>query len=433
MRLWAAAGISEERAGPGLRSHRQYNCPVPQPEGDSVRDELSALLLLPEDAKSARGLTHTPREIRQQPETWLGTFQRLQSMRPAIARALSECGIASGSRTQTDVILTGAGTSDYIGKALQSLLQTQWGSNVSSVASTDLLTSLSQAVLPGKQYLLISFSRSGESSEGMGVLSLALERFPQQVRHVVITCNEEGRMARMPSVFPIVLDDAVNDRGLAMTSSFTNMLIAGQYLAFLGGASGSFEPILQTQVALGRSLLAPAANLSAQLAKEGYSRVCFLGTGALHATAQECALKVLELNAGRITTLAESFLGLRHGPMSFLNEQTLVCAFISSDKARRRYELDLLEEIRDKRLAKDLVVLSPLPAAEIRHLTAHVLELEAPTEFDDDCRPPVDVMLGQLLGLFLSIQNGIQPDTPSTGAISRVVSHVRIYPPESPE
>jgi hypothetical protein len=42
----------------------------------------------------------------------------------------------------------------------------------------------------------------------------------------------------------------------------------------------------------------------------------------------------------------------------------------------------------------------------------------------------VDVIVGQLLALFLSIRNGIHPDTPSTGAISRVVSHVKIYSPD---
>lgn len=402
----------------------KLDAPLP----DDSPDPLTALLLLSDQEKKARGLTDTPREIHQQPDTWMGTFQRLQSMQPLIMRALADCGISSRSGPRPDVILAGAGTSDYIGRCLHNLLQTHWGCNVRAIPSTDLLTSLWECILPGRQYVLISFSRSGDSSEGVAVLSLALEKFPQQIRHIVVTCNEHGAMARQPGVLPVVLDEAVNDRGLAMTSSFTNMLIVGQYLAF-EAVSRSYEPILQTLTAVGRSLLPSAARLASILAKRAYRRVCFLGSGALHGVAQECALKVLELNAGRIATLAETFLGLRHGPMSFLDTDTLVCAFVSGAHARSRYEVDLLTEIQSKRLAKDVVVLSPAPAQEIRRLTRHVLELNLPANFPDDCRPPVDVIVGQLLALFLSVENGIRPDTPSTGAISRVVSHVKIYPP----
>ena len=389
-------------------------------------DPLSALVALPEHEKNARGLTHTPREIHQQPDTWIGTYRLLRSMEFSLTGVLAECGIHKDSPNRPDVILAGAGTSDYIGRCLEGLLQTHWGCYVRSIASTDLLTGLAESILPDRPYVLISFSRSGDSSEGVAVLSVALERFQQQTRHIIVTCNQAGAMAHMPGVFPVVLDDAVNDRGLAMTSSFTNMLIAGQYLAYLG-ASRAYEPILEALALMGRALLGPAANLASTLAKRGYRRVCFLGSGALHGVARECALKVLELNAGRIATLSETFLGLRHGPMSFLDSETFVCAFLSGDSGRSRYELDLLREIQSKHLAKDVLVLAPAPSTELRQLTPHVLELNAPTGFPDDCRPPVDVIAGQTLALFLSIENGIQPDTPSTGAISRVVSHVKIY------
>jgi tagatose-6-phosphate ketose/aldose isomerase len=46
----------------------------------------------------------------------------------------------------------------------------------------------------------------------------------------------------------------------------------------------------------------------------------------------------------------------------------------------------------------------------------------------DALRPPLDVIFGQLLGLFCSLEAGLAPDTPSpSGAISRVVSQVRIH------
>lgn len=382
---------------------------------------------MPEQARRARGLADTPREIHQQPETWLRTFECLQSVRSAIASGCAEFGLPPASGV-SQVILAGAGSSDYIGRALAGLLQQQWGCTVRSVPSTELLTNLDDFIVPGAVCLLVSFSRSGDSSEGVALLQLAQQRYPEQVRHIVITCNAAGAMGNLPGVVPIILEDAVNDRGLAMTSSLTNMLIAGQYLAYFNQSS-TCKAIVEKLSSIAKELLPGAANLAAVLAKKSFSQVCFLGSGALQAAAQESALKVLELNAGKIATLAESFLGLRHGPMSFLNRQTLVCGFLSGEEPRLLYELDVLEEIRDKGLTDHLLIVAARSSARIRSLTEHVIDLQAPPDLPDKVRPPVDVIVGQLVALFLAIENGVRPDTPSTGAISRVVSHVKIYAP----
>ena len=55
---------------------------------------------------------------------------------------------------------------------------------------------------------------------------------------------------------------------------------------------------------------------------------------------------MLEMNAGEVWTLAESYLGLRHGPMSAIRPDTLVVAFLSSDPLVRAYERDLLARAR---------------------------------------------------------------------------------------
>jgi tagatose-6-phosphate ketose/aldose isomerase len=389
-------------------------------------DSLAALLALPDEEKRRRGLADTPREIQQQPETWRFTMRGLQAERSSIVSFLGNCGVARDSHNPPEVILAGAGSSDYIGRALSGLLQERWGANVRGIPSTELLTGLDNYILSGRSTLLISFSRSGDSSEGVALLEFALARYPKQIRHLLVTCNASGAMAKMPGVFPIVLDDRVNDRGLAMTSSFSNMIVAGQVLAY-AHCLEEYEPLLNELVVMGDSLLPKAANLAASLAKECCSRVCFLGSGALQAVARESSLKVLELNAGRIATLAESFLGLRHGPMAFLNGDTLVCGYLSGNEHVARYELDLLEEIRSKQLAKNLVLVAPRATSRIRDLTEHVLDLGTPPHFPDGCRSPVDVMVGQLLALFLSLENGIRTDTPSDGTINRVVSGVRIY------
>lgn len=393
-----------------------------------MQNAISSLLSLPDREKEARGIVHTPKEIYQQPETWAATARNLAANRASILEFLERIGItASKVQDCPNVILAGAGTSDYIGQAVSRVLRREWSCEVAAVPSTELLTNMSDFIIPGKKYLMISFSRSGDSSEGIATLEQAAEIYPKQISHLVVTCNASGSMARLPGALAVVLDDQVNDRGLAMTSSFTNMVIAGQYLAHFRNPA-LYEELLQDMVHIGSRLIPSAAELASELAQKGYARMCFIGAGTLQAVAEESSLKVLELNAGKIATLAQSPLGLRHGPLSFVNDETLLVAYLSSDEQRIAYELDLLEEIARKDLAADMVVVAPYLSKRIAAVTRHILSLDAPATVTDPYRAPLDMILGQMLGLFTSLANNMRPDSPSTGAIGRVVSHVKIYP-----
>jgi tagatose-6-phosphate ketose/aldose isomerase len=148
----------------------------------------------------------------------------------------------------------------------------------------------------------------------------------------------------------------------------------------------------------------------------------------LRAVADESALKVVELSAGKVTTVAETPLGLRHGPMSSVDGQTLFVTFLSSEARRRGYELDLMREIDRKRLGRVRLVVTAQPHQELSALADYCLSLDCVTDFPDHYRPVLDVMLGQLLGLFASMRCGLKPDQPSpSGTITRVVSPIKLY------
>ena len=228
------------------------------------------------------------------------------------------------------------------------------------------------------------------------------------------------------STFLLALDDFANDRGLAMTSSYTNMVVAGHCLAHTFSPDNYEEPF-SILLQAGEGFLERAQEVAAAIAQEEFSKACFVGSGVLRAVALESALKLLELTAGKINTLSESTLGLRHGPMSALDENTVFVSFLSRDLRRRNYELDLIKEVSRKRLVKLQIVVTPDSTNQLGQLADHVLSLDAP-DLRDEYRAPVDVILAQLLGLFCSLRLGLQPDCPSpNGAISRVVSHVNIY------
>lgn len=393
-----------------------------------MQSAIASLLSLSEQEKESRGIVHTPQEIAQQPETWAVTAKNIAADRSAIVAFLERIGVtADDLRDRPSVILAGAGTSDYIGQAVSRVLRREWNCEVTAVPSTELLTNMSDFILPSRKYLMISFSRSGESSEGVATLEQTAELYPEQISHLIVTCNASGAMAKFPGAFAIVLDDAVNDRSLAMTSSFTNMVIVGHLLAHILNPA-AYEATLQEMTAIAARLIPQASDLAAKLAQKGYSRMCFIGAGSLQAAAEESSLKVLELNSGKIATITQSPLGLRHGPLSFVDSNTLLVAYLSSDPQRICYELDLLEEITRKNLAAELVIVAPSTTSRIAALTPNVLSLDSSAAVSDAHRAPVDIIVGQMLGLFTSLSNNMRPDSPSSGAIGRVVSHVTIYP-----
>jgi tagatose-6-phosphate ketose/aldose isomerase len=391
---------------------------------------LAKLLELTSEEKIERGLLYTPAEIAQQPATWEATFSIFQKDQARLAEFLGSAGLGDPVFPKATVFLIGAGTSDYVGRCLVHLLRRLWKCEVIAIPSTSLLTHGEEWLIPGQRYVWISFSRSGDSPEGVSVIENALVRHPD-IHHIVVSCNAEGRMIRCvagkPQAFAVALDDAVNDRGLAMTSSFSNMVLFGQCMAYVNDLS-PYEAILSGLVEAGKKFLPRAADAAAALSAESYERVCFIGSGALEGVSIESGLKVLELTAGRVLTMSESAMGLRHGPMAALDKSTLLVAFLSSDERVARYERDLLQELKKKRLLKTQIAVGGHSGLPLDGLADRYLSPDIRTAVPDDCRPPVDVLFGQLLGLFFSLRCNLMPDRPSPdGVISRVVQNVKTY------
>lgn len=392
---------------------------------------LSELVALPEEEKRERGLLYTPAEIAQQPRSWKTTLRDFEKNVAGLHAFLERAGIWLPLEQRPTVLLTGAGTSDYIGRSLALLLRESWQCEVLPVASTDLLTSFDAYLVPGRRYLCVSFSRSGDSPEGVAVLERAIERYPDMAQ-LIVTCNAESRMYGLGSAhaqgFVAVLDDAVNDRSLAMTSSFTNMVVYGQSLANVNTLDG-YRPVLGTMAKAAEGFLANSSERVRSLAERPFKHACFVGSDALAAVARECALKVLEMTSGRVQTMSETMLGLRHGPMAALHAETLFVCFLSGDKAKQSYELDLLREVESKEITGHMVVIgNARDQAAAAGLSAEYLPIPDSEGIPDEYRAPIDVIFGQLLGLFCSIRRGMKPDAPSPqGVISRVVQDFRIY------
>lgn len=392
---------------------------------------LEKLIDLPAAEKQMRGLLHTPQEIARQSALWPVTVESVRRQSDALGAFLQGTGVHDSLPSPPTVYLVGAGTSDYIGRCLEDLLRKEWQCDVKAISSTTLLTNFTDHIIPVRRYLWISFSRSGDSPEGVAVLERALEEHPH-IFHLVVSCNAAGAMTQIvqgrENCFSIVLGEETNDRGLAMTASFSNMLICGHALAHLWTFE-KFELVLEEMCSAAEAFLPIAASAADRLSAERYSRACFVGSGAMAGVASESALKLLELTAGNVKTMSETVLGLRHGPMAALDKKTLLILFLSTDGVRRRYEIDLLREIEEKDLVGACYAVNGAGTCNLVALDS--TELIAPSRdaaIPDQYRPVVDVLFGQCLGLFSSLQYDLAPDSPSpNGAISRVVQPIQIY------
>lgn len=386
-----------------------------------VSAELDALCAPPLAAQQARGYVDTLREILQQPATWLATAELLRQPR------LREQLQAALSPRPDHIVLTGSGSSMYIGECLAPSLQLGLGIPTQAIAAGSLLTHW-RSVLPAGAGLLISLARSGDSPESTGVVDRLLADAPDY-RHLVITCNAGGMLATRyrddPRVTVLVLDERTNDRSLVMTSSFTNLLLAGFGLVRREGddASAAVSRLARSV----EHVFEQQADALAAIARSEFGNVVYLGSGGALGAAHECALKMLEMTGGAVVTMAETYLGLRHGPMSSLDQQTLVVGFLSPDPAVRAYELDLLRELSRKQLGMTRVLVGEGIPVDV--LGPHDVAVElAGLDAADDALPLLaDVAVGQLLAFFRCLALGGKPDTPSQGVLTRVVEHFPMH------
>jgi tagatose-6-phosphate ketose/aldose isomerase len=335
----------------------------------------------------------------------------------------------------TGVVLTGSGSSQYAGECVAYAFQAATDRLVRAIPSGELLVLGPGALPPLRPLLVVSFARSGNSPESGGLIRQLLDNEPE-VRHLVLTCNRAGRVAEAwggpngrhnARVEVITLDDRTCDRSLVMTSSFTNLVLAGLGLAYLDRA-GAYTAAAQVLARQGRHLLTEWTDRLAAAAVEPYTRFLVLGDGASFGAAREGALKMLEMTDGRVLTMAETFLGFRHGPMCALNANALLLALLSSDPHRRAYQLDLLDEIRRKGLGGWKIVVGAQVPSEA--LTERDVALEMPelANLSDDWAAILHAVVGQLLGFFRCRAEGLQPDQPAaTGAISRVVGEFPLH------
>ncbi len=355
-------------------------------------------------------------EIGQQPDAWREVAGRPEDATAAFLRGITD-------HPDLRVILTGAGSSAFLGEIAQPALRRQLARRVEAIATTSIVANPTEHLERDTPTLLVSFARSGNSPESLATTALA-DEIVTDVWHLIYTCDPDGELGRAhrdrESAHVVYMPERTNDSGFAMTSSLTSMLLSCLVTLGTTGRSNieSLARAAEHVVAMQRDIRA--------LAGKKKQRFVYLGSGSLEAVARESALKLLELTAGEVVTYFDSPLGFRHGPKSVLDPDTLVLVYVSTDPYTRRYDLDIIAEIRAQ-LGEDAVTVistEPIPAP-----LGPAVVLPGLDGLDDARVALPYLVFAQYLALFTSLEHGKTPDNPfPSGEVSRVVQGVTIYP-----
>ncbi|KJU73172.1 SIS domain-containing protein [Clostridium baratii] len=378
-----------------------------------------------EDMLKKLGATFTATEIRQQPELWRETYNIVKQNKNKIEEFLNK-----NLKSNTRIILTGAGTSDYVGDSLYLHLAKTLNLRVEAIATTDLVSNPHEFLEEDTKTILVSYARSGNSPESIGAYDIFKDNV-KDIAQLVITCNEEGQLARKSledeNTLCLLMPKESNDKSFAMTSSFSCMLLATlltfdiknleQNKKYVDIISDKADFILDNDW---KEII--------ELVELGCERVVYLGSGALKGLCQEMALKNLELTSGKTVTVCESVLGFRHGPKSIINDNTLVIFMNSINEYTNLYDMDLIREIHGDVGNHKLAVISYKKNDELNSLCDRYIEING--EDIPEIYTLFNYMLfGQMFGLFSSLHLGISPDNPRPdGTVNRVVKGVIIHP-----
>ncbi len=367
---------------------------------------------------------HTVNEIKQQPATWKKTVRIIEEHKQELDTFMTDFM----SHPKHRIIFSGAGTSEFVGNSLIDVLRRRYDFMIDSVATTLIVSNPDLYLEKDTPTLLISFGRSGNSPESIGAVNHA-EAIVDDLYHLVVTCNANGQLAQFKSdkskIFAINLPEETHDQSFAMTSSYSNMVLAA-YLALTLDKFEENKQLVNELVRLADNYFAKEVQTVNEIVSTfDFERIVYLGSNNYKGFAQESALKMLELTTGEVASLFDSSLGFRHGPKSFLNDNTLVVLYTSQSEYTFRYDKDLFDEISGNKLAKVLVVTTEQHKDHFKdadYVIAH------DTLVGDDLLGLVYVLVAQSFSVLKSLQLNKTPDNPfPSGIVNRVVQGVTLY------
>jgi glutamine---fructose-6-phosphate transaminase (isomerizing) len=269
-------------------------------------------------------------EIMEQTIAWQDAiFCVEQKKTELLAINLSEYQIA---------LAIGCGSTYYLSLTASSLFQSLTGINFKSLPSSELLL-FPEQINPKTKTLLFAISRSGTTSETLHVV----RKFKQNKSgDIIVITNYPNSPMALEGDISISIKTG-QEMSIAQTKSFSSMLVSVISIAHLLGSRHGYSQYETALVDSGNSIFRNYSDIASHYGKDSHiKQVFFLGSGPRYGLACEASLKLKEMSQ----TVAEPFhfLEFRHGPISMIDEDTLLVGLVS--ESAYDHEMAVLDDAK---------------------------------------------------------------------------------------
>ncbi len=298
-----------------------------------------------------------------------------------------------------EVIFTGCGTSLYLAQTAAFVFSDCTNYPTRALPCSELFY-FAKSIAKDRRVLVVPITRKSYTTE----VRMAIDKANSlpNVSSMAITCDIDSNIYNND----ILLSPNADEKSVIMTSSFTSMVYLASVMAlYVGGKKDELAKMTSCYKELSDDLLAKTDALAKKIMGEHNNLNLFitLGQGANYGIANECMNKIKEM--GISNSEAYYTLEYRHGPMSLVDENTLIV--LLTDDISADYDVKLLDEMKSYGATTVAIgenVASLFPNAD------YVLNLDA--GMNSIQYAAVIGYIGQFLGCYIAELKGIDADSP---------------------
>ena len=333
----------------------------------------------------------TYKEIYGQPVS----FQAVNDTLDTIFKTLDEVF----AEKYDEVIFTGCGTSLYLAQASAHAFSTCTGISAKGMCCSELYYFPETYVGNGKKVLVVPMTRKSYTTE----VRMAIDKVRSYpgVKSLAITCDpDSSKYNDYMLLSPETPEDSV-----IMTRSFTSMIYLAVVMSYyVGGKKEKIEQ-LKDYAANAESFLKATDEMAKKIVAEHPECNLFitLGQGINYGIANECMNKMKEMSLSN--SEAYYTLEYRHGPMSLVDDKTLIILLGNENTVDG--DAKLLTQMKEYG-AKVLAIGNNAS----KDFTDVDYTLDMPYGYDSLQTAPIIGFIGQLIGYYVAELKNLNADSP---------------------
>lgn len=338
---------------------------------------------------------HTFKEISSQVSCWEKIYSKLDS-------EISNLNNIIFSKDYDEIILFGCGSSYNLAISASFYTNSLINCMTIAVPSSELLFNTDVYIKPNKQYLLVGFSRSGETTETIRVIEKLKKS--KNINSLVFTCKKDNSLRKISD--NNFYCEGAEENSIVMTKSFSSMLFAYCLLIAKFIKNTQLIDEFNSLIKYLKGKIDPLFNqVKEYVDNNDYSVFFCIGSGFNYGLAVEADLKMKEMS--QVTSYSYYILELSHGPKALIDEKSL-CLILTPDQKSIKLENFIKEYIN---LGSRMIITG--------YKAREIIVNKKLNFFLDDCKIQnemiksfINIPFLQFIAFLKTIKNNLNPDLP---------------------